>query len=87
MARMVYDIKVPDNNPAKAKVNRLLYDGNIPEMITMIMYPISKMYDTVFKEWGVSGVDAFKKMLDHGLSIVYQETKDEYLKAQDQGGT
>lgn len=86
MARMIYDIKVIDDRPDKAKINRLLYDGTITEMCCMLMCPISKMMQSSIKEWGQKGGEAFKMMLLKGIDIVYQEEISEYLKAQDQGG-
>lgn len=87
MARMIYDIKVPDNNPEKAHINRLCYDGTIPEMIAMLIYSISKMYESSLKEWGVSGGAAFKQLLNRGLDMIYTEGLDGYIKTTDQGGT
>ena len=86
MARMIYDIKVVDDQPDKAKINRLLYDGSIQEMCCMLMYPISKMIESSIKEWGQKGGEAFKMMLLKGIDVVYREQVSEYLKAQDQGG-
>lgn len=87
MARMIYDIKVIDNQPDKTKINRLCYDGTIPEMCCMLMYPISKMMESSIKEWGQSGGEAFKMMLLKGIDIVYQDGLDQYLRSEDQGGT
>ena len=87
MARMIYDIKVPDNDPKKAHVNRLCYDGTIPEMISMLLYPIFKMYESALREWGVSGGASFKQLLNKGLDMIYTEGLDGYIKAKDQGGT
>ena len=63
MARMIYDIKVIDDNPEKAKINRLCFDGSISEMVSMLLYPISKMMEQSVKEWGTTGADAFKALL------------------------
>lgn len=67
----------------KVKFVTCMFDGDVMELTSLVTYLISKMYEKQLKQYGTSGGNIFKEMMEHVLSFMWEDTEKEYLN---QGG-
>lgn len=67
----------------KVKFCTCMFDGDVTDLTSLVTYLISRMYENQLKQYGTSGGEFFKGMMEYVLSFMWEDTKKEYLN---QGG-